>query len=148
MSFPLEKQTRNLRRQNLVITASSLTLSSFRHGQGRLLNCQLAAGQAFVLPASTGKKGRFRLYVGITYTGSTTIHTAGSDIMQGNANVGGTTSGNFNTASNTNTITYNGSTTGGVVGTYVELEDVAKGVWSVRGNIVGSGTAATPFSNS
>ena len=45
------------------------------------------------------------------------------------------------------TITLNGTTTGGVnKGDWIELEDIASGVWGVAGTITGSGTEATPFS--
>jgi hypothetical protein len=42
----------------------------------------------------------------------------------------------------------NGSTQGGLVGSYVEVRDVATGVWSVTGALVASGAFATPFSAS
>lgn len=148
MSKPNEVQLKLIRRVVNIITAAALTLSSFRQGTTRLLNCQLAAGQAFTLPAANGKKGKFRFFVGITYTGNATIHTAGSDLIAGVSDVSGSTNGFFATASNTNTITMNGTTTGGVKGSYVELEDVGLALWRVNGRLIGSGTAATPFSNS
>jgi hypothetical protein len=39
-----------------------------------------------------------------------------------------------------------GSTTGGVRGSLVELQDVASGIWMVRGSLVSTGSEATPFS--
>ncbi len=50
------------------------------------------------------------------------------------------------TASTSDTITLNGSTTGGVKGSHVELQDVASGVWRVSGFLVSTGAEATPFS--
>lgn len=44
------------------------------------------------------------------------------------------------------TITMSGSTTGGVRGSMVELQDVASGIWMVRGSLVSTGAEATPFS--
>lgn len=134
-----------------IITAATLTLSSFRHGGMRLLNIQLAAGQAFILPASNGKRGKFRFFVGITVTSPTTIHTAtGSDVISGIAVIGGGSSNGptFASASNTNTVTINGTTKGGILGTYIELEDVGVGQWLVKFLGVGSGALVTPFSNS
>jgi hypothetical protein len=40
----------------------------------------------------------------------------------------------------------NGSTTGGVIGSRVEFQDIATGIWSVRGALVSTGAEATPFS--
>lgn len=148
MSKPNEVRLRNISTKEIILTAAAIALSSFRHGGLRGVNCNLAAGQAITLPAATGKKGKFRLITGITVTGSTTIHTAGSDVFTGVVNMSGSTSGTFGAASNSNTITFNGSTTGGLVGSYVELEDIAPGKWRVHGEITASGTAATPFSNS
>jgi hypothetical protein len=40
----------------------------------------------------------------------------------------------------------NGSTTGGLAGSYIELVDIAAGDWIVRAALIGSGSPATPFS--
>jgi hypothetical protein len=40
----------------------------------------------------------------------------------------------------------NGSTTGGVVGTWIRVTDVSLGFWMLEGGIVCTGTEATPFS--
>ena len=50
------------------------------------------------------------------------------------------------TAADSDTITMSGSTTGGVRGSMVELQDVASGIWMVRGSLVSTGAEATPFS--
>lgn len=149
MTKPNETLLKYIRRQTMILTAATYTLGGFRYGLLRLLNCQRAAGQAFTLPASTGKRGKFRLYTGTSITSNTTtIKAAGTDTINGVADISGTTAGTFGTASNTNTITLNGSTQGGLVGSYIDLEDVGGGAWSVRAHLTGSGTAATPFSNS
>jgi len=44
------------------------------------------------------------------------------------------------------TITLDGSTTGGILGGQVELQDVASGVFSVVVRGAATGTEATPFS--
>lgn len=149
MSKPNELRLRRIARITQIITAATLTLSPFRHGGLRLLNCQLAAGQAFTLPAANGKMGKFRMFIGITLTGSTTISAAGSDVISGISTMAGQSSlgPTFASASNTNTVTLNGTTTGGILGTYVELEDVGKAQWLVKIKSIGSGAAATPFSH-
>ncbi|MCA9687878.1 MAG: hypothetical protein KC457_37315, partial [Myxococcales bacterium] len=52
----------------------------------------------------------------------------------------------FETASTSDTITFNGSTTGGIKGATVELQDVASNLWAVRVVGAATGTEATPFS--
>jgi hypothetical protein len=69
--------------------------------------------------------------------------------MIGNAIVladGGDSLVGFECASDTDTITFNGSTTGGIKGDRVELIDIATDTWFV--NVISSGTSseATPFS--
>lgn len=151
MSKPNEIRLRMISRLTMILTAASYNLSAFRYGGMRLLNCQLAAGQAFILPLANGKRGKYRFFTGITVTSPTTIHTAtGSDVISGLALIaGGSSNGpSFATASNTNTITLNGTTKGGIIGTYIELEDVGVLQWRVKMLGVGSGALVTPFSNS
>lgn len=135
------------------LTAAAIALSELRQGDRRLVRLNLAAGQALTLPYSTGKGGTYRFYVQTTVTGSTTIAvkagnnpaTAAADVMYGQANVSGSTPGVFVATAN-GTITLNGTTTGGLIGSYIEVEDVKIGQWRINGALLGSGTAATPFS--
>ena len=39
-----------------------------------------------------------------------------------------------------------GTTTGGLIGSYVQVTDIASGEYLVSAALVGSGTPATPFS--
>ena len=41
--------------------------------------------------------------------------------------------------------TFGGTTTGGLVGTYVTFTAITPGVWGITGGFVGSGTLADPF---
>jgi hypothetical protein len=128
------------------VTAATLAVTEADHA-GKLVTLNLAAGQALTLPAATGSGNEFRFVVGTTYTGSATVKAANaSDIMTGQAIVDGTTSTMFQTAADTDTITFNGSTSGGLKGTYVELHDVAANLWYVKVLGNGSGTEVTPFS--
>lgn len=134
--------------------AATINLKSNLHGGRRLFPLNLAAGQTINLPYATGKGGCFRLFVQTTYTGSTTINTQSAnnpvtgsrDVLSGYAGIGATTGGQFNTGASTHILTQNGSTQGGLAGSYIELEDAAPGVWRVAADLNGSGTAATPFS--
>jgi hypothetical protein len=72
---------------------------------------------------------------------------AGTNVMQGVLSIATDVAGvTCPTASDTDTITMSGSTTGGVRGSMVELQDVASGIWMVRGSLVSTGSEATPFS--
>jgi len=128
------------------VTATTLTIDSTYNGQTALIS--RAAGTAVTLPASSGSQATYivRLATSVT-SNSTTIKVANStDIMQGMAVVTASTPGAFYTTATSDTITLNGSTTGGLAGSYVELTDVALGIWVVNAVLVGSGTVATPFS--
>ena len=55
----------------------------------------------------------------------------------------------FNTAADSDTITMNGTTTGGVsIGDEITLIDIASNQYMVKGILTASGTEATPFSAS
>lgn len=130
-------------------TAATLAVTAALHA-GAIVTLNRAAGIAVTLPAASGSGARFRFIIGTTFTGSATIKVASSsDIMQGNALMpadGGNTVNGWETAADTDTITFDGSTTGGYVGTEIELIDIASGLFYVKiiGNATGS--EATPFS--
>ena len=50
-------------------------------------------------------------------------------------------------ASSNDVMTLNGTTTGGIVGSWVEVTAIASAKYFVRGSLIGSGTIATPFAN-
>jgi hypothetical protein len=154
MSRPKKKRLDQLQKYSRVsITAAALQLSELKQGDRQNVRLNLAAGQALVLPFATGKGGMYRLYVETTYTGTATLKvqtgnnpkTGATDKIWGVATVTGATPGTFAATAN-GTITMNGSTQGGLVGTYIEIEDVNYGEWRVEANMLGSGVAVTPFS--
>ncbi len=111
------------------------------------LRTSIAGAQTINVPAAIGKGGSYNIFIGVTATGNKVIKAAGTSVFQGIALMAGGTSGSFPSATNTNTITFNGSTQGGIIGTVVKLRDVAAGVWAVEVLSVGSGIQVTPFSN-
>ena len=135
--------------QPINITAATATLT--KDHAGGVITVNRAAGSTLTLPASSGTGRIFRIYVGTTITSNSLIvQVANStDVMAGvcmfAADAGDTVVA-FETAASSDTITMNGSTTGGIAGTMIELMDVSSGVYWVR--IVGAatGTEATPFS--
>lgn len=114
---------------------------------GQTIVSNLAAAQAITLPAATGSGNKYRIYVQTTKTGNLTITTNGSDDLVGALEVTTDASGTPFLSDGTDTIiTMNGTTTGGVKGSYVDLQDVATATWLVSGRLVSTGVEATPFS--
>lgn len=131
---------------NTTVTASTLTVDSTYNGQ--IINLSLAAGITATLPAATGTNAVYRFVISTTVTSNSyKVQVANAtDVMAGYATVGGATGGAFFTLPASDTITMNGTTTGGIAGSYIEIMDVAAGVFTVRAHLIGSGTVATPFS--
>lgn len=133
--------------QPITVTAS-LTLNEDTH-VNTVVNLSAAAGLTVTLPASTGKGAEYNLFVVTTVTSNSYIVQVANatDVMQGaiglTTDIAGTV---LPTASTTDTITMNGSTTGGVRGSHIRLKDVSAGFWQLSGNLVCTGTEATPFS--
>lgn len=131
-------------------TASTLSLTMATHG-GATVVAHRAAGITMTLPAASGSGVKFKVVVGTTVTSnSLKVQVANAtDVMTGTALFGqdaADTAVMFETAADTDTITLDGSTTGGIKGDVIELEDIGSGLWSV--SVVGSatGTEATCFS--
>jgi hypothetical protein len=136
--------------QPIAVTSATLTLNKKTHGNATLVASR-AAGITFTLPASAGTGTKFRIFVLTTITSNSLIVQVANatDVMSGVAIVAqdaADTAVVWETASTSDTITMNGTTTGGIRGDVIELEDVSSGFWAVR--VVGSatGTEATPFS--
>lgn len=132
------------------VTASAITLNARDHGE-RPIVLDRAAGIAVTLPAATGSGVEFDIIVGTTITSnSTTVKVANStDVMNGSAlqsQDAGATLQMFEAASTDDTITFNGTTTGGIIGDRIKLVDIKPGFWAVQ--IIGQATdsEATPFS--
>lgn len=136
--------------RDVPVTASTLVLTQAAYENVSVV-LNRAAGQAVTLPAATGTGAQYNLYIGTTITSNTTtIQTAttgSGDVMQGLAVGVASALVGFATASTTNTITFNGTTQGGLAGTVIFLQDIAAGIWNVEIKSVGSGTGATPFSH-
>lgn len=131
------------------VTAATKILTAADFGKTVVLD--RAAGIAVTLPAASGSGGRYRFFVKTTVTSnSNTIKVANaSDVMQGTCVVlqdGGDTMVGFEAGSTADTITGNGTTTGGLRGDVWDLEDAGQNLWLVRGQIAATGTEATPFS--
>jgi len=111
------------------------------------------AAATYTLPASAGTGATFKFFVGVINTSNYLIKVANaSDVMYGNiitSSTGDTPDLGqpWTTGATADTITLNGTTTGGVaIGDWVELTDIITNVWAVTGVTTSSGTEATPFS--
>jgi hypothetical protein len=133
----------------VTLTDATATVTPAAHS-GRTVLLDRAAGQALTLPAATGSGNKYVFFVKTTITSNTTtIKVVGDDVLAGLAivaNDGGDTASIFETAADSDTITFDGSTTGGIRGATVELQDVAADLWFVRVVGAATGTEATPFS--
>lgn len=134
----------------VVADAATLAVTAALHA-GRTVVLDRAAGVTATLPAATGSGDRYHFVVKTTVTSNANIIQVAnaSDIMAGHALVaqdGGDTIVAFETAADTDTISGNGTTTGGVKGQSIELVDIAANLWWVRVTGSATGTEATPFS--
>lgn len=114
-----------------------------------VVNLDAAAGLTVTLPAATGTGRKYTLVVATTVTSNSYIIQVASadDVMAGSLGVTTDAAGVvIPTAATSDTITMNGSTTGGLAGSTVVLIDTASGVWNVGGSLKSTGTEATPFS--
>lgn len=131
------------------VTTATVALTRGAHAD-RIVTLNRAGGIAAALPAATGSGDTYRLLIGTTFTSPATIKVANAtDVMTGRALMaadGGDTFVGFETAADTDTVTLNGSTTGGFRGDMVELIDMASGFWWVRVVGAATGAEATPFS--
>jgi len=136
------------------ILAATVNLSELKDGDRKLIKLTVQSGQAFTLPFATGKGSCYRLFFEKSITSNTDTFvvqsgnnpkTGSQDAFYGYAGIGGSTSNQF-IANGSHTITLNGSTQGGLAGSYIEIEDADYGFWRVAADLNGSGTTATPFS--
>ena len=133
--------------QPVTITAST-TLNRNTHA-GNVVNLNALAGLTVTLPASTGKGDLYEIFVLVTNTSNNyIIQVANStDIMAGAVHLSTDIAGtSMITSTTSDTITMNGSTTGGLRGSFVRVKDVSLGFWALEGNILCTGTEASPFS--
>jgi hypothetical protein len=147
MSLNIYKRLTALENRPTILAGAALTLNAVQHA-GRLILLNIATGGTYVLPAATGTGNRYTFFTSVSQaSGSIIIRVANAtDVMQGVAAVAATTSGTFPTTTTSDTITFNATTQGGLRGSYVEIEDVAAGLFRVNVHTVGSGIAVTVFS--
>lgn len=136
------------------VTAATYTLTQAQSGALVLFN--KADGATVTLPAAPTVGTFYDFVVGTTITGSNAVIVTGASCFIAgalSAGIDATTPGTnpgpkywvMNGSSHT-TITMNGTTTGGYIGTHLRYVAVSPTVWAVTGNLFSSGTIATPVS--
>jgi hypothetical protein len=135
----------------VTVTAATLTADAAAHG-GVPIVLDRAAGTTVTLPAATGSGVLFEFIVKTTVTSNNHIIKVANatDTMAGVATLfqdaGDTTVGFASAGATADTITMNGTSTGGIVGAFVRVRDIAATLWAVEMVSDATGTEATPFS--
>lgn len=131
----------------------SLTASATltRSDSETVLTVNAAAGLTLTLPPAAGLGDTYTIVIGTTVTSNNVIVRVAnaSDTMRGVAVVAqdaGDTVVAFEAGATADTITMNGTTTGGLLGDRIILTDIATNLWSVNVISAATGTEATPFS--
>ena len=132
------------------VTAATLTVTQATHA-GRVVTLNRAAGITVTLPAASGSGSVYTFVVGTAVTSNSDIIKVAnsSDTMTGRAFVISDNSAavlGYATASDSDTITLNGTTTGGLKGDRIVITDAATNLFSVLVQSAATGTEATPFS--
>ena len=153
---------------NVIDADSSTSLTVATHA-GRIVHNDAAGAVTYTLPAvnATADSGvagpgpdlnnlnnvgaTFTIVSSITKTGDLVVQVANStDVMTGMATMLDTdtndTMEGFMTVAASDTITLNGSTTGGVTHATIVCTVLATGLWKVSVDTGGTGNIATPFS--
>lgn len=134
-----------------VLAGSTLAVTEALH-DGKIILFDQAAGSVCTLPAASGSGAIFKFATFVLATSNSHIVKVanGTDIMVGSivtTDAADNSNTVFSTTSTSDTITLNRTTTGSVrIGEMIELIDIKTGFWAVRGNTVGTGGDATPFS--
>ena len=137
--------------QPISVTSATLSITKRNHA-GTVLIANKADGITATLPASDGSGARYEFVVGTTITSSNFIVKVANatDVMTGVAVVASDNAADaaiaFETAASSDTITMNGTTTGGIKGDRIILTDISSGLWQVQIVAAATGTEVTPFS--
>ena len=140
----------------VVLNTSVLTLTAATHANVPLILTR-AAGVVATLPAASGSGNNYKFYVDTTVTTNAYIINVANatDVMTGvafgsddeSALAGTPTAIDMWVAGATSdTLTMDGSTRGGLKGNYVEILDIAAGLFHVKAVLTQTGTEVTPFS--
>ena len=134
-----------------LVSATGTTQRIGSEIDGRVIGLNVAAGATVSFPRTTGSGICFWVVVlKVSTTGYILNCDPTTDGFFGSISVnltGSTSTGFASGTSSNNIITLNGTTTGGSqIGDTLQFIDLAAGTWAVSGDIIGTGSVATPFS--
>lgn len=134
----------------LIAAGSAISLSKALH-DGKTILLDTLTGSTVTLPAATGSQCKIRVFEKIAATSNSHIVKVQNsvDVMAGMFDLSLTTGVDalFPTVAASDTVTLNRTTTGGATnGGWMEFEDIAPGIWAIKGMANGSGVLVTPFS--
>lgn len=134
------------------VGGTSLALTEATHSDKIILLDHTAAASTVTLPDATGSGAVFRFIVKAVNTNNHVITVPdASNTLKGSVNILDNDS-NAQTAyaasGTDDTLTLNGTTTGGQIGDWVEVVDIAADTWAIRGQLVvpAGSNVADPFS--
>jgi hypothetical protein len=147
---PNAVQAKHIDRKPVNATAATLTVTEANHAN-KIIVLDRAAGITATLPAANGTGNKYTFMIKTTVTSNTTVIKVANatDTMAGCAIAcadGGASVNGWECAGTSDTITFDGSTTGGIRGDTVELTDIAAGIFVVNAFLSQTATEATPFS--
>lgn len=131
--------------------AATLAVTEADHDK-KLIVLNKANGIVVTLPAAAGTGAVYEFIVGTSASGGSYVIKVAdaTDVMGGMVQAADDTATPANkvwvTASDSDTITLNGGSQGGLIGDTIRLVDIATNQWVVHGTLKQSGTEATPFS--
>jgi hypothetical protein len=138
----------------LVAAGGTLSATEALH-DGKTILLDTAAGSVVTLPAATGSGAIIKCLVSVTATSNSHIVKVAdaTDLLHGfvdSLDLDGTALVSYKAnGTDHDTITLNRTTTGGVIGDYIEVQDVATNTWVItRAKItcVAGSNVASPFS--
>lgn len=133
--------------ESVTAAGGTETLDSTDCGQMQLLDT--AAGSVVTLPAATGSGCTFRFVVTVTNTSNDhSIVVVGNDNLIGGLLSMGTTADQSDAfscvvADACDAVQMNGSTEGGIAGTWIVVQDVAADTWAITGVVISTDASAT-----
>ena len=135
----------------LVSLTGTASIGSTHEGRDLFVTGTDAA--TYTLPQATGSGARYRFIMGEVNTNGTVIQVndatdefAGTLFQTDTDTSDALISMPCLAADNFDTVTLNGTTTGGIVGDVIQFLDVATNVWHISGHTNASGTVASPLS--
>lgn len=114
---------------------------------GRTITLSRDAGITVTLPPATGSGFSYEIVARTSVASNQyRIDAVATDFFIGVVDVLGTAVVAFaGNGSTHNRINMNGTTTGGLLGSRIVIQDIAPNRWAVSGQLNGSSSAATPF---